>query len=241
MANTPPDMPWSAGPCSPRCCGLQEYSPWGRGVPPCTPIPQTHSRDTVPTQLPGPPRLYREPNIHSNHLFRASQRLSSTLKRCGDRPGRPTNTLGERPGRGNEEPPGTGNPHSGAAGLPGLPEVTIVHPHRSPGEGSRGNPDPKALLPVRVGTKAVGAGYWGILTTRPYQSGKKTWLPPQFGVVGRPKRRLQPSQKCRYGTDRPPNVPATRPATGATPSPGNGPRPSPAPGPPSRAGSGGPG
>lgn len=58
-------------------------------------------------------------------------------------------------------------PHSGAAGLPGLHEVTIIHPHRSPGERSRGNPHPKALLPVGVGTKVVGAGYCGILTVRP--------------------------------------------------------------------------
>lgn len=141
----------------------------------------------VPTQLPGPPCLYQEPNTHSNRVFRAPQRLSSTLKRCGDCPGRPTNTLGVRPegpGRGNEEPPGTGNPHPGAAGLPGLPEATIIHPHRSPGEGSRGNPDSKALLPVRDGRRRSGQAAVGPSPCGHTRAGRKHGSPLSSGSRG---------------------------------------------------------
>lgn len=141
----------------------------------------------VPTQLPGPPCLYQEPNTHSNRVFRAPQRLSSTLKRCGDCPRRPTNTLGVRPegpGRGNEEPPGTGNPHPGAAGLPGLPEATIIHPHRSPGEGSRGNPDSKALLPVRDGRRRSGQAAVGPSPCGHTRAGRKHGSPLSSGSRG---------------------------------------------------------
>lgn len=78
--------------------------------------------------------------------------------------------------------PQEGTPTSGQAGYPGPPRpppsILTVHREKEAGE----SPAPERCC-RRDGD---GAGRCGILTTRPYQSGNKTWLPPQFGGGGDP-------------------------------------------------------
>lgn len=115
-------------------------------------------------------------SLHSS-AYRAPSNGAEILPRG------PINTLGERPegpGRENEKLPGTGNPQLGATKVSGPLEASTIHPHCSPGEGGRGNPDPRALLPVREGRGRSGQGTVGSSPRGHTRAGTKHGSPPQF-------------------------------------------------------------